>query len=52
MQEEAEALGWSSRSVVMILDNGNIIYPSMDDEGNNAGALFTMNEDNPTLPVI
>ena len=50
--EEAEGLGWSRKSVVMVLDDGNIIWPSMDDEGNDAGALFTTNAENPTLPVL
>lgn len=51
-EEEAGDLGWGSRCVVMILDDGNIIYPSCDDEGNAAGSLFTNNEDNPVIPVI
>ena len=49
---EMEDLGWYSRCVVMILDDGNIIYPSKDDEGNDAGSMFTMDKDNNTLPVI
>ena len=51
-KEEAEDLGWYHRPVVMHLDNGNIIYCSCDDEGNNGGALFTTNEANPVLPVL
>jgi hypothetical protein len=47
-----ENLGWYERCVVMILDDGNMIYPSSDDEGNNAGALFTCDPDQPTLPVL
>lgn len=50
--EEAEGLGWYQRSIVMVLDDGNIIYPSRDDEGNDAGALFTCDPDQPTLPVL
>ena len=49
---EAESLGWGVRAVVMQLDDGNLIYPSADDEGNDAGALFTNNERQPVLPVI
>ena len=52
LAEEAEEMGWDHRPVVLQLDDGNIIYPSMDDEGNNGGAMFTNNEDNPCLPVI
>jgi hypothetical protein len=46
--EEMENLGWYERSVVMILDDGNMIYPSQDDEGNGAGALFTCDPNQPT----
>lgn len=49
---EADSLGWGVRAVVMQLDDGNLIYPSADDEGNDAGALFTNNERQPVLPVI
>lgn len=51
-KEEMDGLGWYNRPVVMVLDDGNIIYPSADDEGNNGGALFTCNEANPVLPVL
>jgi len=50
--DEAERLGWSSRSVVFELDNGDLVYPSRDDEGNDAGALFTTNSKADTLPVL
>jgi hypothetical protein len=50
--EEMENLGWYERSVVMVLDDGNMIYPSQDDEGNGAGALFTCDSAQPTLPVL
>ncbi len=51
-KKEMERLNWSKRCVVMVLDNGTIVYPSADDVGNEAGVLFTTNEDEPTLPVI
>lgn len=50
--EEVENLGWYEKCVVMVLDDGNMIFPSQDDEGNGAGALFTCDSANPTLPVI
>jgi hypothetical protein len=50
--EECEAIGFSSKCVVMQLDNGTLIYPSMDDEGNDAGALFSTSEEISTLPVL
>jgi len=50
--EEAQDMDWYCRPVVMVLDDGNLIYPSCDDEGNNGGALFTNNQANPVLPVL
>ena len=50
--EETEEMGWYSRPVVIQLDDGNIIYPSADDEGNDGGALFTNDELDPVLPVL
>lgn len=47
--EEADDLGWGTRPIVLQLDDGNIIYPSMDDEGNGAGALFSNNGTTPVL---
>ena len=49
---EAEGLGWHRKAVVLILDNGHQIWPSADDEGNDAGAMFTTFEDLETIPVI
>ncbi len=50
--EEVENLGWCNRAVVFELDNGTLVWPSVDDEGNDAGALFTTDERAGTLPVI
>ena len=50
--EEARRLGWHTRSVVFELDNGHLVWPSMDDEGNGAGALFTTYPASDTLPVL
>lgn len=38
--KEASALDWSCRAVVIQLDNGTLLYPSSDDEGNDAGAMW------------
>lgn len=51
-EEQNEELGWGSKSIVLELDNGLLLYPSADDEGNDAGALFTSDEKLPTIPVI
>jgi hypothetical protein len=53
-EEEAEALGWHSRPLVIEFDDGSVMFPSMDDEGNNAGSLFgqTADGDSNDFPVI
>jgi hypothetical protein len=50
--EEQSMMHWDFKPVVLILDDGTAIYPSSDDEGNYAGALFTNNENLPVVPVI
>lgn len=51
-EQERDDLGWYERSVVLVLDDGSMLFPSRDDEGNGAGALFTTLEELPTVPVI
>jgi hypothetical protein len=50
--DEQEEHGWYHSAIVIQLDDGTVIYPSQDDEGNDAGALFTTNDDLPIIPVI
>jgi hypothetical protein len=52
--EEQNSLGWYAKSILFKLDDGTLVYPSMDDEGNNAGALFYQKEesDDYVIPVI
>ena len=50
--DEIEELGWYRKAPVLILDNGDAIWASKDDEGNDAGALFTTIKDFETIPVI
>ena len=50
--DEVEFFGWQSKAIVLHLDDGTMLFPSRDDEGNDAGALFTTNDDLPTIPVI
>ena len=40
-EEEITDLGWDQKAIVIFLDNGTYLFPSRDDEGNGAGALFT-----------
>jgi len=51
-EKEADSMGWSKRPVVIELEDGTHFFPSMDDEGNDGGALFTSDKENPTLPVL
>lgn len=51
-QKECDALGWTAKCLVIELDNGIRIYPARDDEGNDAGAIFTESDTLPTIPVI
>ena len=37
---EAKAQAWYQAAPVLELDDGTILFPSRDDEGNGAGALF------------
>jgi hypothetical protein len=52
--DEQNSLGWYAKSILLKLDDGTLVYPSMDDEGNNAGALFYQKEesDDYVIPVI
>ena len=43
---------WHNAAVVLTLDNGTGIYPMSDEEGNNAGAIATTDDDLPVIPVI
>jgi len=49
----AEQMGWYSRPIVIHLDDGSMIFPSQDDEGNDGGALFGQGPDGKdlTFPV-
>ena len=42
----------SREGVSSAFDDGLVIYPSMDDEGNGGGALLTNSEQTPVLPVL
>jgi predicted regulator of Ras-like GTPase activity (Roadblock/LC7/MglB family) len=35
----AEEMMWNSRALMIELDNGQVLMPMADDEGNDAGAL-------------
>lgn len=52
--DEAEALGWSSRPLMIEFDDGTLIFASRDDEGNGAGSLLGQTPDGTelTFPVL
>ncbi len=50
--DEMEQLGWDRKGVVIQFDDDSIIYPSMDDEGNGPGAIFTNSDELAVIPVI
>lgn len=39
-EDERKALAWSTSVLVLVLDDGTMLFPSRDDEGNDGGALF------------
>lgn len=52
-QEEAEDLDWYSCALVIELDDGTILYPSQDEEGNGPGALFgNQGDEELTFPTL
>ncbi len=53
-EEEMEVMGWSTSSLVITFDDGTMVFPSMDDEGNGAGAIFGQTEkgEDLTFPVL
>jgi len=53
-KSEAENMGWESRALAIFFTDGSFIFPSMDDEGNDGGALFGRTKDGEdlTFPVL
>lgn len=54
-KEETEESGWYSSPLAIVLDNGVILIPMADDEGNNGGAISISNAKvfkGGTIPVI
>ena len=45
-------MGWYKRPLLITLDDGKVIFPMADDEGNNGGAMGTTYKDLPTIPVL
>lgn len=49
---EAENRGWDRTPIVIELNDGTLLFPSMDAEGNDAGALFLQPPELSTLPHV
>lgn len=49
---EQQELGWTSKAIVITLDDGHSLFASQDDEGNDAGALFLTYKTLPVIPVF
>ena len=50
-KETEQYFGWHYQPVEIELENGVLLNPSADDEGNNAGAILTNLKDLPILWV-
>ena len=50
--ESHKLMGWDSQPCELHLNDGTIITPSADDEGNEAGAFFTNIQELPCCPVF
>ncbi len=42
--EAEEVFGWDKKAVIIWFSDGSHMIPSMDEEGNGPGALFTSDE--------
>lgn len=47
---EMEEQYWTSKALVLILDDGRRIYAASDEEGNDAGVIMTDDLHYPVLP--
>ena len=44
-KRDAKKLKWYKRPLMLMLENGTWIIPQQDDEGNDGGAMWLMNND-------
>jgi hypothetical protein len=53
-EKEADDNLFSKRGLMIMLDNGTMIYPMSDDEGNDFGAIHYVTKEgaNDVLPVL
>jgi hypothetical protein len=53
-EKDADDNMYSKRGLMILLDNGTMIYPMSDDEGNDFGAIHYVTKEgaNDVLPVL
>ena len=51
-QKEVEEFMWFKSAVVIVFTDGTYLIPSMDDEGNDGGAIFTNIDGLEVIPTI
>lgn len=51
-EEECKQMMWYNRPLVIAFTDGSWIFPSMDDEGNDGGAMYTSDDKLPIIPVL
>lgn len=44
-EDEATNMMWNSRPLCLFLDDGSVIIPQSDDEGNDGGAMFYLGKE-------
>ena len=51
--EESKESCWYYQPILLILDDGTVLCPQSDDEGNEAGSICVINNDDlSTIPVM
>lgn len=50
--QDAKNMGWFHRPLIIFFEDGTHMYASSDDEGNDAGAIFTNIKGFETIPVL
>jgi len=51
-KETQRLMGWSQQPCEIYLDNGTILTPSSDDEGNESGAILTNIKELSCIPTF
>lgn len=51
-KESEKIFGWEQQPCEIHLNDGTILTPSADDEGNEAGSIFTNLKELPTIPTF